>query len=122
MITISNYFFIISGFGIIFLSFFIVLSALGTAATSIWSGSRVIVSAARNNYFPIISRELREWNNDSNTPVNALIAQFIWCTFLMLIIDSSLPTDDFILFTSMSMFSSWIFYTVTGIGLLVSII
>ncbi|CAB4480804.1 amino acid transporter [Rhizophagus irregularis] len=101
------------------LSFFVVLSAIGTAATSIWSGSRVIVSAAKSNFFPIFSDELESRHNTFETPVNALFTQFIWCAFLMLIVSSSVVVDVFILFTSISMFSSWIFYIITGIGLLV---
>ncbi|GBC02259.1 hypothetical protein RclHR1_04530001 [Rhizophagus clarus] len=101
------------------LSFFVVLSAIGTAATSIWSGSRVIVSAAKSNFFPIFSDELQYWHDTFDTPVNALCTQFVWCAFLILIISSSVASDVFLLFTSIAIFSSWIFYIITGIGLLV---
>ncbi|RIA92143.1 amino acid/polyamine transporter I [Glomus cerebriforme] len=101
-------------------SFFVVLSAIGTAATSVWSGSRVIVSAAKSNFFPIFSYELQNWNDYFNTPINALIAQFIWCSFFILIVGSCVEADNFILFTSIAMFSSWIFYIFTSYGLLVT--
>jgi amino acid transporter len=104
------------------LSFLVVLSAIGTAATSIWSGSRVIVSAAKSNFFPIFCDELEDWHDTFNTPVNALFTQFVWCAFLMLIVSNLVVADVFILFTSIAMFSSWIFYIITGIGLLVSTI
>ncbi|RGB37966.1 amino acid/polyamine transporter I [Rhizophagus diaphanus] len=113
-------------------SFFIVLSAIGTAAINIWSGSRVIVSAAESNFFPIISPQLKKWKENTKiqegqggeklqyieyTPVNALLVQFVWCIFIILIIGASIPVDSFVLFSSISTFSYWIFFIATGWGL-----
>ncbi|GBC01684.1 hypothetical protein RclHR1_00430001 [Rhizophagus clarus] len=97
----------------------IVLSVIGTAATSVWSGSRVIVAAAASDFFPKYSKELRTWHHHYNTPMNALLVQFIWCSFIILFVGSSFTTTSFVLFSTFSMYSYWIFYFATGIGLLV---
>ncbi|GBC44686.2 amino acid/polyamine transporter I [Rhizophagus irregularis DAOM 181602=DAOM 197198] len=96
----------------------IVLSVMGTAAADIWSGSRVIVAAAKSNFFPIYSYELRSWNYYFNTPINALLAQFVWCTLIIFFVGSSFTLTSFTLFSTFSMYSYWIFYFATGIGLL----
>jgi amino acid transporter len=94
---------------------------MGTAAADIWSGSRVIVAAAKSNFFPIYSYELRSWNYYFNTPINALLAQFVWCTLIIFFVGSSFTLTSFTLFSTFSMYSYWIFYFATGIGLLVCI-
>ncbi|PKK68740.1 amino acid transporter [Rhizophagus irregularis] len=114
------------------LSLFVVLSAVGTAATSVWSGSRVIVSAAKKNFFPIFSPQLVKWREreinqqgqrgenmryTEYTPVNALLAQLVWCIFIILIVGGSIQVDSFVLFTSIATFSVWISYIVTSCGL-----
>ncbi|RIA93463.1 amino acid permease-domain-containing protein [Glomus cerebriforme] len=66
----------------------IALSIIGTAATGVWNGTKVIVAAAGLNYFPKYSKELRTLNDKYNTLVNALLMHY------------------------------WIFYFATGIGLL----
>ncbi|RIA91898.1 amino acid/polyamine transporter I [Glomus cerebriforme] len=96
----------------------VVLSVMGTAAVEVWSGSRVIVTAANSRFFPRYSQELGTLNNHFDTPVNALFAQFIWCTFIILIVGSSFTLTTFELFSTFAMYSYWIFYFATGIGLL----
>ncbi|RIA92142.1 amino acid/polyamine transporter I [Glomus cerebriforme] len=96
----------------------IVLSVMGTAAVDVWSGSRVIVAAAKSDFFPKYSYQLRTWHHYFNTPVNALFAQFVWCTFIILFIGGSFTISSFSLFATFSMYSYWIFYFATGIGLL----
>ncbi|CAI2178795.1 16362_t:CDS:2 [Funneliformis geosporum] len=105
--------------GMKILSFCVVLSAIGTAASSIWSGSRVIVTAAKSNFFPIFSPQLKSLNNKFNTPVTALLAQLGWCTLIMLVVGSTALIDNFILYTSVAMFCSWIFYVITSLGLVI---
>ncbi|CAG8725382.1 6510_t:CDS:2, partial [Funneliformis caledonium] len=100
-------------------TFLIVLSVIGTAASDVWSGSRVIVATARSGFFLEYSHLLREWHKDRYTPVNALLAQFIWCSLIILFVGSSFTITNFELFSSFSMYSKWIFYVVTGIGLYV---
>ncbi|CAG8572682.1 9637_t:CDS:2 [Funneliformis mosseae] len=97
----------------------IVLSVIGTAASTVWSGSRVIVAAARSNFFPVYSDQLKTWHEDYNTPVNALLAQFIWCSLIILFVGSSFKITSFQLFSKFAMYSFWIFYLATGVGLLV---
>ncbi|RIA91892.1 amino acid permease-domain-containing protein [Glomus cerebriforme] len=97
----------------------VVLSVIGTAASTVWSGSRVIVAAAISHFFPIYSYELRTWHNYFNTPVNALFAQFIWCTLIIFFVGSSFTLTSFTLFSTFSMYSYWIFYFATGVGLLI---
>ncbi|RIA91897.1 amino acid/polyamine transporter I [Glomus cerebriforme] len=96
----------------------IVLSVVGTAAVEVWSGSRVIVAAAKSDFFPRYSYKLRVWNHYFDTPINALLAQFVWCTFIILIVGSSFTITTFKLFSTFAMYSYWIFYFATGIGLL----
>nr|CAG8610025.1 899_t:CDS:2 [Entrophospora candida] len=71
------------------LAFLISISALGVMAVLIWSGSRVIVAAAKHNYIPVFSHLLKQWHPTYNTPVYALGAH------------------------------SWIYYTLSAIGLFV---
>jgi amino acid transporter len=92
---------------------------MGTAASNVWSDSRVIVAAAKSDFFPNYSQELGTWNKRFQTPVNALLAQFIWCSFIIFIIGSSFNITSFTLFSTFSIYSYWIFYFATGIGLLV---
>jgi amino acid transporter len=94
---------------------------MGTAAVDVWSGSRVIVAAAKSDFFPKYSRELRNWNERFNTPINALLAQFIWCSILMIFVGGSFSISSFVLFSNFASYSYWIFYLATGIGLLVRI-
>ena len=86
---------------------------------NIFSGSRVIVAAAASDFFPKYSKELRTWHNRFNTPTNALFVQFIWCSFIILFVGSSFTITSFTLFSTFAMYSYWIFYFATGIGLLV---
>ncbi|CAG8598640.1 11889_t:CDS:10 [Ambispora leptoticha] len=58
------------------LSFFVCLSAFGALAAMMWSGSRIIVAAAKANYIPIFSPWLSAWNNKTDTPINALLSQY----------------------------------------------
>ncbi|GBC02265.1 hypothetical protein RclHR1_04530007 [Rhizophagus clarus] len=97
----------------------VVLSVIGTAASTVWSGSRVVVAAAGSNFFPVYSYELRTWNKHFDTPINALFAQFIWCSLIIFFVGSSFTVTGFMLFSAFSMYSYWIFYFATGIGLLV---
>ncbi|CAB4418940.1 unnamed protein product [Rhizophagus irregularis] len=101
-----------------FFTFLVVLSVMGTAAVDVWSGSRVIVAAAKSDFFPKYSRELRNWNERFNTPINALLAQFIWCSILMIFVGGSFSISSFVLFSNFASYSYWIFYLATGIGLL----
>ena len=100
-------------------TFLVVLSVMGTAAVDVWSGSRVIVAAAKSDFFPKYSQELRTWHSYFNTPVNALFFQFIWCTFIIIFVGSSFTISSFTLLATFSMYSYWIFYFATGVGLLV---
>ncbi|CAI2178797.1 16363_t:CDS:2 [Funneliformis geosporum] len=100
-------------------TFLIVLSVIGTAAANVWSGSRVIVAAARLKFFPIYSDQLKNWHENSNTPVNALLAQFIWCSLIILFVGSSFTITSFELFSKFAIYNFWVFYLATGIGLFV---
>ncbi|RIA91891.1 amino acid/polyamine transporter I [Glomus cerebriforme] len=97
----------------------VVLSVIGTAASTVWSGSRVVVAAAGSNFFPVYSYELRTWNKHFDTPINALFAQFIWCSLIIFFVGGSFTVTSFTLFSAFSMYCYWIFYFATGVGLLV---
>ncbi|PKK65296.1 hypothetical protein RhiirC2_786364 [Rhizophagus irregularis] len=91
---------------------------MGTAAVEVWSGSRVIVAAANLDFFPKYSQKLRNWNERFDTPINALLVQFVWCSFLMIFVGGSISISNFKLFSNLASYSYWIFYLATGIGLL----
>ncbi|CAB5387440.1 unnamed protein product [Rhizophagus irregularis] len=99
-------------------TFLVLLSIMGTAAVEVWSGSRVIVAAANSDFFPKYSQKLKNWNERFNTPINALLAQFVWCSFLMIFVGGSFSISNFKLFSNLASYSYWIFYLATGIGLL----
>ncbi|CAB4487352.1 unnamed protein product [Rhizophagus irregularis] len=99
-------------------TFLVVLSVMGTAAVEVWSGSRVIVAAANLDFFPKYSQKLRNWNKRFDTPINALLVQFVWCSFLMIFVGGSISISNFKLFSNLASYSYWIFYLATGIGLL----
>ncbi|CAB4395508.1 unnamed protein product [Rhizophagus irregularis] len=99
-------------------TFLVVLSVMGTAAVEVWSGSRVIVAAANLDFFPKYSQKLRNWNERFDTPINALLVQFVWCSFLMIFVGGSISISNFKLFSNLASYSYWIFYLATGIGLL----
>ncbi|RGB35808.1 amino acid/polyamine transporter I [Rhizophagus diaphanus] len=99
-------------------TFLVLLSIMGTAAVEVWSGSRVIVAAANSDLFPKYSQKLKNWNERFNTPINALLAQFVWCSFLMIFVGGSFSISNFELFSKLASYSYWIFYLATGIGLL----
>ncbi|CAB4426111.1 unnamed protein product [Rhizophagus irregularis] len=58
------------------------------------------------------------WNERFDTPINALLVQFVWCSFLMIFVGGSISISNFKLFSNLASYSYWIFYLATGIGLL----
>jgi amino acid transporter len=68
--------------------------------------------SSKLDFFPKYSEELR-------TPINALLAQFIWCSLIILFIGSSFTITTFALFSTFATYSYWIFYFAIGIGLLI---
>ncbi|CAG8479472.1 10437_t:CDS:2 [Ambispora gerdemannii] len=95
-------------------SFFICLSAFGTLAANTWAGSRVIVAAAKRNYFPF-SSWFQKWNNKTDTPVFALIAQAVWCSLIIIFYQHN---DPYQFFTKLSQHCVWIFLFLSALGLL----
>jgi amino acid transporter len=106
----------------IIFSFILIIILTNLCLIKNFSGSRVIVAAAASDFFPKYSKELRTWNQYFNTPINALLLQFIWCSFIILFVGSSFTITSFTLFSTFSMYSYWIFYFATGIGLLVCVL
>jgi amino acid transporter len=102
--------------GRIFLSF-IIFSVIGTAASSIFSGSRVLAHAAQLKYIPIFSDKLK-WDRKEEAPRSALIAQFMWCSLLIILLHGGVSFDTYESFILFFQYSSCFFYTLTGIGLL----
>ncbi|CAG8594013.1 13369_t:CDS:10 [Acaulospora morrowiae] len=99
------------------LSFCVAISTFGTLGALCWSGSRVIQTAAEKNYFPIGAEKLRKDDERFNTPKNALITQFIWCTFTIVVVGASITSDPFKILSDYSQYSAWIFYGLTGAAL-----
>ncbi|CAI2175988.1 4736_t:CDS:2 [Funneliformis geosporum] len=75
----------------------------------------IIISAI--DYIPYFSEQLK-WKATENSPKFALLAQFIWCSLLIVLVGGGISSDSFILFSNFSQYSAWIFYMLTGIGLL----
>ena len=96
----------------------VLFSVIGTATTLVFTGSRMIVHAAKSKYIPIFSDKLK-WDSTDNTPLNALITQFMWCSLLIIMIQGGIGFDIFGSFSNFSRYSSCFFYLLTGIGLLI---
>ncbi|CAG8558053.1 2141_t:CDS:2 [Funneliformis caledonium] len=97
----------------------IALFVIGTAAALVWSGSRIILAAARSNFFPVYSDQLRTWHEDYNTPVNALLVQFIWCSLIILFVGENKTITSRESFKMFAIYSLLVFYLATGVGLVV---
>src|SRR2546430_789725 len=99
---------------------FIILSILGSAATYIFCGSRILAHAACLNYIPIFSDKLR-WDfkeTKERTPKNALITQFMWCSLLIILIEGGMSFDVYGSFSNLSWYSECLFYLSAGFVLL----
>ncbi|CAG8594015.1 13370_t:CDS:10 [Acaulospora morrowiae] len=99
------------------LSFFVAVSAFGTLGALVWSGSRVVQRTAKMGYF-LIGRKWLQVMKKDGTPVNTLKLQFIGCTLIIVAI-GWVTSDPFKFLSDYSQYSYWIFYCLTGIGLLI---
>ncbi|CAG8480553.1 5254_t:CDS:2 [Ambispora leptoticha] len=97
------------------LSFFVCLSAFGAVAADVWAGSRVIVAAAKRDYIPF-SSWLRRWDQNTDSPINALLAQAIWCALIIIFYPYN---DPFAFFVSLGVYCMWIFLFLSALGLLI---
>ncbi|CAJ0753844.1 13002_t:CDS:10 [Entrophospora sp. SA101] len=78
------------------LSFFVALSAFGAASSMTW----------------------RFLDDKKYTPRNALLAQFIWCVMVFVILGGAFSSDPFKTLSDFSTYFAWIFYFLASIGLL----
>ncbi|KAG9306471.1 hypothetical protein G9A89_003581 [Geosiphon pyriformis] len=97
------------------LAFFIACSAFGALAVVFSTGARIIVAAANQEYIPLFSPCLRKLNKRTDTPVNALLAQAIWCLLIAL---CSPTRDCFKFLVFVTEHSSWFYLGLTVFGLL----
>jgi len=93
------------------LALFVSLSAFGAASSMTWSGSRVIAAAARNNFVPFYSNNLREWHDRYLTPYNALFVQCLWCIIVFVTIGGAFSSDSFKVLSDFGKYGVWIFFT-----------
>ncbi|CAG8486293.1 12492_t:CDS:2 [Acaulospora colombiana] len=93
----------------------IAVSSIGAVGSMVWSGSRIIAAAATKDYIPFCSPKLRNFHKKYYTPFNALIFQWIYCSFIVLFFPSNNPYDAL---TNMAQYSSLIFYGLSALGLL----
>nr|CAG8472420.1 3130_t:CDS:10 [Entrophospora candida] len=100
------------------LAFFVSLSAFGAASSMTWSGSRVIVAAAKDNLIPFYSDGLKRWHNEYFTPYNALIVQYLWCIIVFITIGGAFSSDSFKVLSDFGTYVVWIFYFLASVGLL----
>ncbi|KAG9298115.1 hypothetical protein G9A89_000808 [Geosiphon pyriformis] len=96
------------------LAFFIACSAFGALGVVFSTGARIIVAAAHREYIPWFSPWLRQWNTRTDTPVNAMAAQAIWCLLITL---CSPTSDPFKFLVSVSEHSSFAYLGLTVFGL-----
>ncbi|CAG8521860.1 12605_t:CDS:2 [Ambispora gerdemannii] len=114
-IIASKFAFQVGGFDLArVLSLFVSLSAFGALAANVWAGSRVIVAAARRNYIPF-SSWLQQWNEDTDTPIFALITQAVWSSLIIIVYPHN---DPFKFFISLGEYCMWIFLFLSVLGLL----
>ncbi|CAG8499188.1 9121_t:CDS:2 [Ambispora gerdemannii] len=114
-IIAGRFAFKVGGFGLAHaLSFFVCLSAFGALAANTWAGSRVIVAAAKRNYFPF-SSWFQKWNTKTDTPVFALIAQTFWCSLIIIFYPHN---DPFKFFIKLGQHCMWVFLFLSTLGLL----
>ncbi|CAG8517355.1 2364_t:CDS:2 [Acaulospora colombiana] len=73
-------------------SVLIAVSSIGAVGSMVWSGSRIVAAAATKDYIPFFSPKLREFHEKFNTPFNALIFQWIYCSVIVLFFPSNNPT------------------------------
>ncbi|CAG8438506.1 5701_t:CDS:2 [Ambispora gerdemannii] len=96
------------------LSFFVCLSAFGALAANVWSGSRVIVAAAKRDYIPF-SSWFRKWNENTDTPMFALVTQAVLSSLIIIFYPHN---DPFKFFVNLGQYCMWIFLFLTVLGLL----
>ncbi|KAI8872116.1 amino acid transporter [Ramicandelaber brevisporus] len=102
-------------FGRVVLPLFVAVSCLGSVSAMIFGMSRVIVVAAQENYIPY-GKSLGRINARFGTPFNALV--FNALVILMYIVLPP-PGDVFDLLVDLQGYPMWVFYGITGTGLLV---
>ncbi|KAF0437018.1 amino acid transporter [Gigaspora margarita] len=100
-----------------FISFLISVSAFGSVGAMVFMGSRIITYSAQTKFIPKVSSKLYKWNKKVDTPSNALAAQFIYCTILILIFPDGKSLFTF--FSNMSSYITLVFYGVSAICLFV---
>ncbi|CAG8590703.1 5510_t:CDS:2 [Ambispora gerdemannii] len=92
-----------------------IIAAFGALAANVWAGSRVIVAAAKRKYLPF-SSQLKKWNEDTGTPIFALITQAAWSSLIIIFYPHN---DPFKFFVSLSEYCVWVFLFLTVLGLLI---
>ncbi|RHZ79512.1 hypothetical protein Glove_144g110 [Diversispora epigaea] len=97
------------------LSLFVALSAFGTLGSLIWSGSRVIATAGYRRYFPVFSDRLGE-TSQHGIPINALLFQCVLSAIVIVLVGAH--PNSFQVLYSMAQYTSWLFYGIIGIGLI----
>ncbi|CAG8702428.1 9363_t:CDS:2, partial [Ambispora gerdemannii] len=86
----------------------------GVLAANIFVGSRVIVAAAKRDYIPFSSK-FRKWNDNTDTPIFALITQAVWSSLIIIFYPHN---DPFKFFVNLSEYCMWIFLLLSALGLL----
>ncbi|CAG8490140.1 9407_t:CDS:10 [Dentiscutata erythropus] len=100
--------------GRIIISILISISAFGCVGSMVFMGARAIAYTAKYKFIPRISRRLYYWGA---TPVYALLLQFVYCAFLILL--APVGTSFFPFFSDMSQYLAMVFYGVSAICLLI---
>ncbi|CAG8643385.1 14388_t:CDS:2 [Acaulospora morrowiae] len=124
------------------ISTLVALSSIRATASIVWSGSRIIASAANSNLIPYFSPLLRKFlngpriikkilrkfrvievdpdennpNEDSchDAPIGALIFQWLYCSIIIFVFPKSHPYE---ILVTMTQYSALIFFGLSALGL-----
>ncbi|KAF0559878.1 amino acid transporter [Gigaspora margarita] len=103
------------------ISALIAISSFGAVGSMVFTGSRVIVYSSVAKFIP---EYFAGWGLNAfpdnflfNTPTKALIAQFIYCSLLILFFPTG--TSFFIFFATISLYLTAIYYGASTVGLMI---
>ncbi|CAG8479484.1 14290_t:CDS:2 [Gigaspora margarita] len=103
------------------ISALIAISSFGAVGSMVFTGSRVIVYSSVAKFIPeyFAGWGLNAFPNNFlfNTPTKALIAQFIYCSLLILFFPTG--TSFFIFFATISLYLTAIYYGASTVGLMI---
>ncbi|CAG8630166.1 24820_t:CDS:2, partial [Gigaspora rosea] len=104
------------------ISALIAISSFGAVGSMVFTGARIIVYSSVANFIPeyFAGWGLQSFTESSylfNTPTKALIAQYLYCSLLILFFPTG--TSFFIFFATISLYLTAIYYGASTVGLMI---